>query len=235
MPSFGWSVLYCLGLFAGAYVLAAVGFLLFACLEKDKDGSLLVDSDSLHYRACKKCYGWKMHETFQTHTCDYVKVNHLEYYQIGLCGYFWRVFWTPLLFTVIGAWQTVKTVVYAHFMFLFGYYPWPTIEVMKREGNIFAVEVKQISFPRIGKLELKPYLVVFPALYAWLLWSYPQTTWNWTLISFVAMLVIAILLVAAWVADKVGKSENPRVMLVREYVKTGKRGICPLLKVRTRS
>jgi len=239
MPAFVWSVLYYLGLFAGIYILAAVGFLLSTRLEKDEDGQLLIDPESLHYRACKKCYGWKMHEIFQTHARDYVKVNHIEYYQIGLCGYFWRVFWTPLLllivYTILGAWQTVKTVVYAPFMLIFGYYPWPTIEVMKRERDLFAVEVKQISFPRVGKLELKPYLVVFPALYGWLLWSYPQTTLQCTLFTFVVALFAAVIFAIVTVKEKVDESENPRVMLAREYVKSAKRGICPLLKVKTQS
>ena len=227
-----WSVLYYLGLFAGAYVLSAIGFLLFASLEKAEDGQLLIDPESLHYRACKKCYGWKMH-------CypDPDKVSHIEYYKIGLCGYFWRVFWAfiflPIGYAILGVWQTVKTVIYSPFMFLFGYYPWPTIEVMKREASPFAVEVKRISFPRVGKLELKPYLVVLPVLYGWLFWSYPQTTWDRTLIAFILVLVAAVISAIVVVKDKVDESKNPRVTLVREYVKASKRGICPLLKVKT--
>ncbi len=229
MPALVWSVLYYLGFFAGTYVLAAIGFLLFVRLERDRDGSLLVNPESLHYRACKKCYGWRMHEGYY----EGKKISHIEYYHIGLCGYFWRLFWTPLFFTILGAWQTVKMVVYAPFMYLFGYYPWPTMKAMQREGNPFAVEMGRISFPRVGKLELKPYLMVFPVLYGWLLWSYPQMTWRWTLIAFAVALVIAMILAAEWVKDKVDESENTRVKLVREYVKASKRSICPLLKVKS--
>lgn len=47
IPALVWSVLYYLGLFVGAYVLTAIGFLLFARLEKDQGGSLLIDPESL--------------------------------------------------------------------------------------------------------------------------------------------------------------------------------------------
>ena len=229
LPALVWSVLYYLGLFAGIYVLTAIGFLLFARLEKDKDGSLFVDPESLHYRACKKCYGWKMH-------CSPVKISHIEYYQIGICGYFWRVFWAfillPIGYAIVGLFQTVKAVIYAPFMFLFGYYPWPTIQSMGDDA-LLAVEMKRISFPRVGKLELKPYLVVFPILYGWLFWSYPQTTQQWTLIAFVVALVIAACFMAVVVKEKVSEPKNPRVMLVLEHMKASKQGICPLLKVKT--
>jgi len=229
-----WPVLYYFGWFVGLYVFFAVMFVVLARLEKDEDGQLIIDPDSLHYRACKKCYRWRMS------SCSYKdRVDYIEFHQMGICGYVWRVFWAPLFlligYTIFGAGQTVKTVVYAPFMFLFGYYPWPTKEVMKREENPLAVEVKRISFPRIGKLELKPYLVVLPVLYGWLFLSYPQTTWNWTLIAFVVVLVMIMVSAAFWAKDKIGKSENPRVMLAREYIKTSKRSICPLLKVKTKS
>jgi hypothetical protein len=224
-----WSVLYYLGLFAGVYVLTAIGFLLFARLEKDKDGSLLVDPESLHYRACNKCYKWSM-----------CYDNHLEHYKIGICGYFWLVFWAfiliPIGYIIFGVWQILKTAIYAPFMFLFGYYPWPTLKSMQNWNgpNPFAVEVRRISFPRVGKLELKPYLVAFPSLYGWLLWSYPQTTWECTLTILVVVLVIAACYTAVVIKFKVDKSENQRVVLAREYVRAIWRGVCPLLKVSAR-
>ena len=176
IPTFIWSVLYYFGWFAGLYVFSAIVFVVCARLEKDQDGSLLVDLESLHYRACRKCYEWREHAVRHSvrHSIidDYIKIDHIEYYQMGVCGYFWRVFWAfillPVGYTILGTWQTLKTVVYAPFMFLFGYYPWPTVNVMKRNDNIFAVEMERISFPQVGKWELKPYLVILPVLYGWL-------------------------------------------------------------------
>jgi len=238
MPTLVWTVLYYLGLFAGAYFLTAVGFMLFARLEKDEDGSLIIDPESLHYRACAKCYQWKMYRIYRIWESD-TKVSHVEYYQIGLCGYFWRVFWAfillPIGYVILGIWQTFKTVIYAPFMFLFGYYPWPTLNVMEDEVNPFAVEMKRIAFPRVFNFELKPYLVVFPVLYGWLFSSYPQEIWRWTFVVLVIVLVIAMLIVIASVKGKVEDSENPRVVLVREYIKASKQGICPLVKVKSKS
>ena len=179
MPTIVWTALYYLGMFAGVYFLTAVGFVLFANLEKDEDGSLVIDPESLHYRACTKCYKWKMYYICWQSDCGrYIKVNHIEYYQLGICGYFLRVFWAfillPIGYAILGIWQTLKTVIYAPFMFLFGYYPWPTKSVMENEDTILAVEAKRIAFPRFFNTELKPYFVVPPVLYGWLFWSYPH-------------------------------------------------------------
>lgn len=229
MPALVWSVLYYLGLFAGIYIMTAIGFMIFARLEKDESGLLLIDSNSLHYRVCDKVYGgWG--------------INHLENFQIGICGYFWRVFWAfillPIGWIIFIIFQTVKTIIYAPFMFLFGYYPWPSIKSMRwyiYGSNIFAVEARRILFPRVGKLELKPYTVVFPTLYGCLLWSYPHATWYSTLFLFIV--VIGIMAVAAIYVFIVSfnKSKNQKVILVREYFNAKKRGICPLLKVKSQS
>ena len=221
MPVLVWSVLYYLGLFAATYIFAAIGFMIFARLEKDESGSLVIDPNSLHYRVCSKVYEWEE--------------SHIENFGIGICGYFWRVFWAfillPIGYIIFAIFQMVKTIIYAPFMFLFGYYPWPTIESV-RYGSAFAVEARRISFPRVGKLELKPYTMVFPVLYGWLLWSYLQATLHWTYYLFIV--VVAIMAVAAiYIAIAIfDESKNQRVTLVREYFNAKKRGICPLLKVK---
>lgn len=234
-----WMVLWYIGVFIGAYFLAAVAFLLTARLEKDADGSLIIDPGSLHYRVCKKCYGWRVRGVYSRETKKHIYKTHVEFYQLGLCGYFWWVFWAfvllPIGYAILFSFQTVKAVVYAPFMFLFGYYPWPTEKSMKDNDNPFAVEVRRISFPRVGKLELKPYLVVLPTLYGYVFWLYPDRTLFWSVIA-LSMVVILAAVSAIWIAfNKVQESENQSVVLVREYAKSAWRGVCPLLKVKSES
>lgn len=236
-----WMVLWYIGVFIGAYFLTAVAFLLTARLEKDADGSLIIDPGSLHYRACKKCYRWRGYKVYSREANKDIDKTHVEYYQLGLCGYFWRVFWAfvllPIGYTILFSFQTVKAVVYAPFMFLFGYYPWPTLKSMKRYGDInpAAIEACRISFPRVGKLELKPYLVVLPALYGYVYWLYPDRTLSWSIIALSMVVIPAAILVILIAFDKVQETKNQQVVLVREYAKSAWRGVCPLLKVKSES
>lgn len=240
MPSFVWTALWYAGMCVGTYFIVAVGFLLFARLEKDKDGSLIIDPKSLHYRACQKCYGCEWTRTYNIYNLEakeYVPTTYVEHCQLGLCGYFWRVFWAfillPIGYTILFAFQTVKAIVYAPFMLLFGFYPWPTVEIIKREGHPLVVEVKRISFPRVGKLELKPYLVILPALYGYVYWLYPDRTLSWSVMALVIGVILAAVFAVRIAFDKVQESENEPVVLVREYVKLAWRGVCLRLKVKS--
>ena len=56
--------------------------------------------------------------------------------------------------------------------------------------------------------------------------------WKWSVIGLVVVLAIAVIVAVFMVVEKVKESENQRVMLVREFLKTRKRGMCPLLKVK---
>lgn len=239
IPSIIWTILWYVGAAAGMYFLAAAVFMLTARLEKDKDGSLIIDPNSLHYRACYKCYEWRMYKIYNTKINDHVDINHVEYYQLGICSYFWRVLWSfillPIGYTICFVGQAVKTIIYTPFMFLFGWYPWPTRESMKRCQNIFAVEVRHISFPRVWKLELKPYLVALPVLYGYAYRLSPDQTFFWSIIIFVVGITLAVLLAIQDAFYKVQASNNQKVVLVREYIKVVWRGVCPRLKVKTKS
>lgn len=48
-------------------------------------------------------------------------------------------------------------------------------------------------------------------------------------------LIVAVLLAIIEIRDQVNKSENSKVVLIREYVRARKQDICPSLKVKTRS
>ena len=96
----------------------------------------------------------------------------------GIYSYYLRfVFMLLAGWPVVLVWQTAKTVVFAPFMFLFGYYPIPTFESIRNYGdfNPLAVDVGEIPLPRIGNARVIPLYVLLPIGYLGLFLLYNTT------------------------------------------------------------
>lgn len=213
--------LYGLGGIAGLAILYAVTatfFLLTAKLEKDKDGCLVLDSQSWHFK-----FSFPFLSRYYPDSFKYL------FDSMSICGYFVKFFWMLYFgWPILVSWLTVKTLVYAPFMLSFGYYPIANLKSMSGETGdaVFWVNIGEIKWVRY---------FFFPLVYgmAWKYW--PANTY---LVSFwVVILVIclAALLGPFFLYDKLrekSRKNEGRVSLVGEWFKAKKRRVCPLTKIK---
>jgi len=216
--------MYLLLSLAVLYVVTATVFLLIARIEKDKDGILILDPESRHFKMSYpflKFKKWQVEELSE---------------KISLCRYFAKFFFMLYIgWPTLAVWCSLKTVAYAPFMFLFSRYPIANIRSMSNEydsNELFNVKVGHLRLLKVRGVTVHPFGPL--AILAYLLsWAYfPSSTFYFTraiVIIITAIAVIATVVVGiCWLLA----TDQGGVSLIREWVMAKKKGMCPPLRIK---
>ncbi len=165
----------------GAYIfLGALFFIFISTLLKDPiTGKPVIRISSWHGRVA---YPFKKF----SRSPDYGNLAQ------NFFSYWTKIFFMLLLgWPILILWETVKIILYAPFMLLFGYYPIPSFDVMSEGENPLFINPKQIYLPTIAdRISIVPIIPVGIVLYTWLLYKYLF----WTLVTTGSIVLLVVLL-----------------------------------------
>lgn len=211
--------LYGLGGIAGLailYAITATFFLLTAKLEKDKDGYLVLDPQSWHFKLA-----FPFRSRYRPHSLKYLS-DHMS-----ICGYFVKLFWMLYFgWPIIALWLIAKTLVYAPFMLTFGYYPIANLKSMAWGDDDAILHVA------VGKKKWVRYFF-FPLVYS-ISWTYwPAKTYTISLGAVIIAVCIAAIGGLIYLHDrKIDDDSEGRVSLAKEWLMAKKRRVCPVTKIK---
>jgi hypothetical protein len=219
---------YLLLSFVALYVLTATIFLLVAKIERHKEGYLILDPESRHFKMSYPILKFR-----KSHVSE--MSGH-----ISLCGYFAKFFFMLYVgWPSIGVWCFLKTIVYAPFMLLFSRYPIANMQSMTSsswfsdEIKLLNVEVGHLDPPEIKGLTIHPFcpLSIMAYVFCWI--YFPSTALLYTTIVLVFIATLALLVGFFWSMNWFSKTDYKKVSLVREWTVAKKRKMCPLLKIKS--
>lgn len=217
------SIILCIIL--GLYALTTGIVLLFAKIEKEPDGTPVLDTDLWHFKLAYPCA--KYNKRF---IGGFVNGHN----KISICGYFIKLFvalWIewPLIL-IISAMGTIAPSVIS---ILFGF-----VVIMDWriwwDGSMFEdyFRSKKVWLPAIRGHRIWPIWLAAPAAYVWLLCLNLKLTLHWTFIVlgiiFTIAAGIALMTLLSWLFE----TDQKKVSLVRELLMAKKNKWCPLMKVR---
>lgn len=218
-------IFYVLVSLGGLYIVTTTILLLIARIEKDKDGDLILDPDSWHFKL-----------TFPFVKFHLYLVERLSG-DINICKYCIKfslmlyLGW-PMLIILI----CLKTVVYSPLMFLFGLYPIANLESMSWAKSdfieFFHVDVGRIRMPKIKENSIVPFYVVVPIAYITCLNFYTNVTLIVSLVGLGLAVLIALAVSIVFTYRWLVKTDEETVSLVREWMGSRKRKFCRTMKVK---
>ncbi|MBI2676524.1 MAG: hypothetical protein HYX21_01020 [Candidatus Yanofskybacteria bacterium] len=204
------------------YVLTTTTLLLTAKFKKNEKGNPVLDPDSWHFKLCHPILTRK----HNSHTI----IEHQNGFNLSLsiCSYsadFFLMLWVS--WPVLILWSITRTIVYAPFMTLFGYFPIADIDSMVWRDFPFAVNVGEIPLPEIKGHKIFPVYVVSPIIYSagWLYFT--EVTKMVSIWSFGVAIAIAVMIVST----KLTKTNQKEVSLVREWLLAKKSKVCLKLEL----
>lgn len=214
----------------GLYIAAAAAFMLSARLKKDADGNLILDPESWHFKAA---YPFRK---FNIYAVKYLSGR------ISVCGYFRKLFLMLFMgWPILIALAVFKTLTYAPFMLLFGYYPIADhLSIHESWGygdgdsaGPFAVHAVKISLPEFRGYQIFPVYLIIPLAYlaCWMLW--PGIAAAITVTALTIAIGIVIVAGVLMFAMAINKTHSGTIGIVKEYVSSKKKGVCRLMIVRS--
>ena len=219
---------YGLGGLALLYFITATVFLLVARIKKDKDGNLILDSNSRHF---KLSYPFLK---FQPKSFIEGSLSN-----IGICGYFFKFFFMLYVgWPILAVLASIKTVTYLPFMLLFGFYPIANHRSIYEEKHsvpfLLDVDAGEIRFlqPKIKGVTIFPFYAIVPLSYilAWIYYS--DRTWNITFWCLVMIAVIAAIVGAIVLFFWLKETDEGNVSLFREWIGAEWNRFCPRMKLK---
>jgi len=211
---------YVLVSLGGLYILTATVFLLTARIEKDKDGDLILDPDSWHFKLSFPFL------KFSLRAVEKLSGN------INICKYCIKFFlmlylgWPMLIIFIC-----LKTIVYSPFMFLFGFYP--IANLMSMSDELMHVDVGYIKTPEIKGVPIVPFYAVAPIAYVASLIYYTNVTLVATLACLALAVLIALGVGISFTHEWLTETDEKTVSLVREWAGSKKRKFCRTMKVKS--
>ncbi len=222
MEMWSW-ILWISGSVIGLYIITATIFLLLAKISKDDDGYLILDPESWHF---------KMAFPIARYWESNILKMHLR---IGLCRYVMKfvlmlyVGWPIIIIIVV-----LEMIVFSPIVFLFGFRITFKLEDLKGlDDGPFAVNCKRIQWiPEIRLTKIYPIYLTIPLIYFTLYYFYSEMTLTITIWTggIIGIIIAVILIVSGigWIKD----TDQHKVSLVRETLKSRARGFCPLMKIK---
>lgn len=216
-----------LGIIVGVLALYALttGIVLcFAKIEKEPDGTPILDANSWHF---KLAYPIQRHDPYF--------IREISGKRISICAYFIKLFFTlwigwPIILVV----SVMNTVIASAICLPFGrvaiadwreWYGNPDLWDMFR--------FEKIKLPAIRDYRIFPVYLVAPAVYIWLLRLNSKLTLGWTFLILKIVLVIAVVIALCTLYSLLARTDQKKVSLAREWLRAKKNRWCPLMKVRT--
>lgn len=207
------------------YALTTGIVLLFAKIEKESDGTPILDTDSWHF---------KLAYPFGRYEKEFMERLSDGRIKISICTYFWKLF---LALWIGWPFLAAVTIVGSAMTCIFG-----NIIVPSFKDDTKSMEHKEFWLPRIGDFRILPAYFLPLVFYFWLLWSYPSKTWAWTYTAFswtcamfkiiiIPAVIFALFVFFLWFLV----TDQKEVSLVREMVEAKMNKWCPFFKVKIRT
>ncbi len=208
------------------YALTIGIVLLFAKIEKEPDGTPILDTDSWHF---KLAYPINRHDEKFLERFSSLK-------KISICAYFIKLFvalwieWPIIL--VISAIGTIVTSMISISFGLVTIMDWRIWWEGREIVDLF--RSKKVWLPTIGSHRVWPVWLVAPAIYIWLLCLNSKLMLQWTFTVLGAVLCIVVLIALCILCVWFSKTDQKKASLTRGWLMAKKNKWCPLMKVKVR-
>ncbi len=201
------------------YIVTSTTLLLSAKFKKNAKGNLILNPDSWHFKLSHPI----LTRRYSSLAIRKYKDDFKNIIPSSICGYcanfsfMLYIGWPTLIL-----WSVLKTLVYTPFMILFGYYPIADMKSMIWHDNPFAVEVGEISLPKIKEYKIFPAYIALPTAYlaGWL--YYPSVVFKVSVWVLFVAAVIATILALVWFKE----TDQEQVSLAKEWLSAKKNRIC---------
>ncbi|HEY4484442.1 MAG TPA: hypothetical protein VI978_01830 [Candidatus Paceibacterota bacterium] len=221
----------------GLYIATTTILLLSARLKKNSaTGNLILDPNSWHFRFIHPF----LVRNYDTNSIiihrDTIHFKEKYLLSDGLCGYSFQFFLSLYIFwPILILLSCAKTILYAPFTILFGYYPIANLESMTNAFGCpspLAVDFGKIPLPEIKGHRIFPIYVLLPSAYivCWLV--FPTQAVVLTILIVSTATLFGLVVVVDKFTNRLKNTENENVSLVKEWVSAKHKKVCPKLEIR---
>lgn len=201
------------------YALTTLVVLCFARIEKEPDGTPILDTNSWHFKVAYPCKRYDL---------LFIKDLGRGYPKVSVCGYFWRLF---LMIWIGWPFWALLTLFVSTVCLIFGYVATPDFKEIDRY-QVLEMNFKKIRLPRISRFRILPVYAFVLSGYVWLLCTQLRATLFRTL-EILGMAVgfltcLALVELVSWLRW----TDQKKVSLVREMVRAKVNRWCPFMKVK---